>query len=285
MSAKTFKSFMAALRLEGKAPETLRVYEKCLRRFEEYIEEEGLEMNGDAMLKFLTYLSEEAKLQPATRTQFTVVLKRYYNFLEVKYPKIKTPRIFLGQPKHLSRDDFLKLYESTTDNLEFRAMLSTDYSTGMRISELISRRLSDLDMDKKQIFVHGKTPDDSDATLPLNATAIHDLQEWFSYRLSKGFPPLQKSDFIFHRPEDSSMEYSRSTATVYLYKYCKLAGVPRISWHKVRHSMATHLREDKVPLWDIKDILRHKDIKTTQRYARSDPETLRESTKGKGVLK
>ena len=279
-----YKQFMGALRLEGKAEETLRAYDKCLRTYEEFIKDNELARDGDSLIEFVTYIKDEKKQQPATISLYITVLKRYFDYHDIKRPKIKTPAVQMGAPKYLERDAFLKLYEATDGDPQFRAMLSVDYATAMRRSELISRKMSDLDMDKKQIFVHGKTPEASDAWIPLGQTAINDLQAYFLWLSENDFPRLEPDDYIFHRLGSPKMRYCESTMTIRLYRYCKRARVKKISWHKVRHTRATHLLQDGVSIYTIQNLLRHHDPRTTARYARHDTESLRAATEGKGVL-
>jgi len=95
-------------------------------------------------------------------------------------------------------------------------------------------------------------------------------------------PALQDQDYFFHRPGNTKTAVSKATLSRQLYRLCDKVGIKRISWHKIRHSRATHLRQDDVKVENIQALLRHKSLATTMRYASTDTEKLREKLRGKG---
>lgn len=284
MTKEKVKEFMTILRLEDKAAETLRTYGKAITKYESYLATNKLKPDTDSMMSFLVRLKDKEKLRPSTIKLYMIILKRYFKFLGETFPKIKIPKLSLGPPKFIEKDDFIKLYDASATDPKLRAELSVAYSSAMRITELVTRKVQDLDLEAARIFVSGKTGPESDSWLPLSPTAIKDLNEYLAYRASKGYAALQNDDFLFPRHEDGKVQTSKSSLTVELYGLCKKAGIKRCSWHIIRHTRATHLREDGTRMEDIQVLLRHGSPNTTARYARSDTEKLRKAINDKDVI-
>lgn len=278
-------NFMAAIKLENKSIETLRTYDKAIRKYEDFIKKRKLKHGKETVLEFLTYLTNKEKAKPATVRLYMTVVKRYYIFNEWTFPKIKTPTVHIGPPKFIERDDLKRLYDQTIDDPQLRAEFSLAYCSAMRISELLSRKVGDINLNKKTVFVHGKTSESSDAHLPLNDTCVKDLVAYFTWRSQEGMPAMKPDDYLFHRRSNPQLPVPKSTLTLQLYTLCRKIGIEEQSWHKIRHSRATHMRDDGVPMEDIGEQLRHNSPNTTARYARSDTERLRKKTAGSDVLK
>jgi integrase/recombinase XerD len=275
---------MMTLKLENKPPETLRTYDKCLRKYEDFLSRRKLKNNADSMLDFLNYIVNTEKLKPNTVKLYMIILKRYFKFLEIPFPKVRLPNVPMGAPKFIEKDAFKKLYDATVDNPMLRCQLSVCYSCAMRIEELTTRKSIEVDLNKARVFVAGKTGPESDAWLPMTETTVRDARAYLLWRRDQGMPLLQDQDYFFHRTKDCKVPVSKATLSKQLYKLCDQVGIKRISWHKIRHSRATHLRQDDVKMEDIQALLRHKSIGTTLRYARTDTEKLREKLKGKDAF-
>jgi len=283
-SKDLYKSFLTTLRFENKSAETIRTYEKCLRKYREYLKETKQELGEDSMLDFLSDMSEREKLKPSTVKLYMIILKRFFRFIGEDFPKVKLPKIPKGRPKFIERDDFIRIYALTEGWYPLRPILSCAYSAAMRISEVTTRKYKDVDLRKRTLFVAGKTGPETDAKLPLDASATRDIELWLQFRRDNKMPDLKAEDYLFHRPNDQSKPYSKSTLNSQMYSLCEQVGIEHRSFHKVRHSRATHLREDGIDLVNIKDLLRHKSIMTTMVYASTDTEKLRKVLGDKDVL-
>lgn len=275
---------MNILIIENKPKETLRTYRKCINKYQRFLAEKRTTVSTDSCLQFLVNMSQVEKLKPATIKLYMIILKRYFKFAAIPFPVMKMPNVPLGPPIFIEKVDFQKLYDATAGNPLLRSQISMCYSAGLRITELCTRKVIDVDLEKKRVFVGGKTGPETDAWLPLTNTAKRDAQDYLADRIRRGLAPLQPDDYFYHREGNTKESYSTSTIESHIYGLCDQVGMKRKSWHKVRHSRATHLREDNVRMEDIKDLLRHKSIKTTERYARTDTEKLRTKIQGKGEL-
>lgn len=262
--------------LERLRPETIRSYTKCIRAYDAWLK--GKQPSPQNLVLFFNHLMATRK--PSTIQLYKWALKVWFDFLHLDYPKFKTPTVKFPAPKFLPEEQLKRLFEAA-DSLMDRAMISVCYSSAMRIGELTTRRVQDLDLKSKRprVFVAGKTDPDSDAWLPLSPAAVRDLD---NYLVSIG-RELKPNDYIFFEG-DPSMPIPVRTASDRLYAIQDKAGMKKFGWHRIRHSRATHLRDKGVAIEDISAILRHKDIKTTMRYAHTDTDMLGKKTDGKDVL-
>ena len=240
-------------------------------------------LDEDTILDFLEYMSIKRKRSPATMRMYIVTLKMFCREVKVDFPTVKSPHISLGKPKYLEKEDFAKLYtEGAGDPLD-KALLSVAYATGMRIGEVMTRKVKDLRIDDVRtaaVFVHGKTGEDTDAWLPLTKTAVLDIRTFFKWIGATGNDSMKPENYVFPSPLNRNNHMSVSGAETRLVQMFIRAGIEKPkgqAWHIVRHSRATHLREDGVNIWDIKDLLRHTSIATTLRYAHTDTEKLRKA--------
>jgi site-specific recombinase XerD len=285
MQDALFRSFLTSVRLENKSTETLRTYDKCLRKYRDFLvqRKKPLEVNKESMALFITWMTDKG-LQPSSIRLYMVILKRFFEFIDQEFPKIKYPKTPRKRPIFIEKEDFLRMYDLIKDP-EMRALVSIDYSTAMRINELVTRKVKDLEIKKDKagntigsIFVTGKTGPESDARLPLDPTSIADLQAYLATQ------KLEPDDYIFHREKDTKTPASKSTLTIKLYSLSVEAGLEPMSWHKIRHSRATHLREQGVAIEEIQSLLRHASINTTLIYASTDTDKLRRVLDDKNVL-
>lgn len=279
-----FEAFISILSIENKPPETIRTYRKCIKKYSNFIELNKTTVSTDSCLRFLVNMVQVEKLKPATVKLYMIILKRYFKYVVIPFPVMKLPNVPLGPPVFIEKEDFQKLYDATSGNALLRSQLSMCYSAGLRITELCTRKAKDVDLAKRRVFVGGKTGPETDAWIPLSDSAVRDAIDYLADRAKRGLPQLEPEDYFFHRNGDQQEAFSTSTLESHIYALCDSIGMKRKSWHKVRHSRATHLREDDVRMEDIKDLLRHKSIKTTERYARTDTEKLRTKIQGRGEL-
>ena len=180
--------------------------------------------------------------------------------LGVKLPKKKKQ---LPTVLSVEEVDALMVAASGDDPLELRnrAMLEILYGSGLRITELLELRLSDLHLNMGFLNVTGKG--NKERIVPVGAEAAYALKQY----LDKGRPKLKK------QPGDILFVNSRGTSLsrVGFYKVLKLitkkAGITKdVSPHTLRHSFASHLLQNGVDLRVVQELLGHEDISTTQIY-------------------
>jgi len=169
--------------------------------------------------------------------------------------RIKRPRGIKNLPVVLSKEEVKSMIE-ITGNLKHRAILAVIYSAGLRISEAINLRPSDIDSDRKQIRIHGKGNKYRYTLLSDNVLVILRMY-WKAYRPAK---------YLFEG-HIKGQPVSRSTIQIVFRKAVKKTGINKqATVHSLRHSFATHLLESGVNLKIIQSLLGHSSLRTTSIY-------------------
>jgi integrase/recombinase XerD len=153
-----------------------------------------------------------------------------------------------------------------------RAMLEVLYSCGLRVSELIRLRYSDIYFDEEFIRVEGKGK--KQRLVPISQTALHEIR---NYLYDRRQITVQKGceDILFLNQRGRGL--SRVMIFYVIKQYAELAGIRKtVSPHTFRHSFATHLLEGGANLRAIQMMLGHKKITTTELYTHIDREFLRQ---------
>src|SRR6516165_2471140 len=195
----------------------------------------------------------------ALRFFFKVTLKR--RDLADEVVSAREPRRL---PIVLSPEEVGRLLSSAT-NIKHKALLSLAYATGLRASEVVSLKLTDIDRERMVIRVEqGKGKKDRYVMLSPNLLEL--LREWWRAARKKGWmPPGQPWLFPSYR--------GQHTSTRQLHRIVRLAAgragiAKRVGVHTLRHSFATHLLEQKTDIRIIQVLLGHKKLDTTALYTR-----------------
>lgn len=214
-----------------------------------------------------------AGFSPRSVARFVACVRGFYRFL-VRDGHLRTdpaddlraPRAWPGLPKFLSVDQIDRLIEqpdvSTPAGLRDRALIELLYATGMRVSELVSVRLGDMNLRGGYLTCLGKGA--KERLVPMGAPAVR----WVRAYIDSGRPRMlagRPSDWLFVNARGGRL--SRVGFWKILKQHGRQAGLPRdISPHVLRHSFATHLLERGADLRSIQSLLGHADISTTQIY-------------------
>ena len=158
-------------------------------------------------------------------------------------------------PTVLSRNEVLRILQ-VTKNLKHRVILGLIYSSGLRIGELLTLKLNEIDVDRRQLFVKsGKGK--KDRTVILAESIIPLLFNYLNTYMPK----------VYFVEGQNGGAYSSESIRSFLKKSCKQAGiVKRVTPHTLRHSFATHMLEDGVDLRYIQTLLGHSKPETTMIY-------------------
>jgi len=180
---------------------------------------------------------------------------------------------FLRHPRH--RFDFLSHEEA--DRLvaamptePWQTMATLALNTGLRIGEICGLQWNDIDMHGRQLVVRrsvvrgivGSTKNNRERQIPLSAAAAGALAK---------IPPDYQ--FVFHREDGGPLLHA--TARNQIIKACRRAGLRRIGWHVLRHTFASWLVSDGVPLPVVQSLLGHANIEMTMRYSHMAPSSFR----------
>lgn len=283
--------FLAYLELErGLSRNTLEAYRSDLQQLGEYLERVGvgpLEVDSVTLSAFVSELAEgtdeRRPAAPATLQRKIACLRSFYRFLRREdaidvdpTAEVRAPRSRARLPHVLTRDQVAQLLAqpqgTTPAALRDRALLETMYACGLRASEAVSLRLSDLDLDGGVLIASGKGS--KQRIIPIGSKALETLQSY----LQDGRPKvvgIRDEPHVFVNLRGSSL--SRQGLYKIVQRHARTAGLDaRMSPHTLRHTFATHLLAGGCDLRSLQEMLGHADIGTTQMYTHLSTERLRE---------
>ena len=218
------------------------------------------------------FLKKENVKNSKTRAHYITVLNNFYNFLINEsitktnpMDTIKQPKLEKKLPDYLTVEEVDKLLNIPLSNAyDYRnkAMLETLYGTGIRISELINIKLSDIDFAECYIRITGKGS--KERITPFNDVCKEFLEKYINeYR--NFILKTKQSEFLFVNSNGSRI--SRQGFFKILKEICLKQGINKnVSPHLLRHSFATHLLNNGADLRIIQELLGHSDLSTTQIY-------------------
>ena len=269
---------------EGLARNTLDSYRQDLSQFAIWLEKDAskdlLEAEQFDIQRYLAFKFPISK--PRSVSRLIASLRRLYRFslrenriavdptLQIESPKL--PR---SLPKSLSEDDVVALLNAPNLNdsigLRDRAMLEILYASGLRVSELVELKVTEVSLSEGVVRVTGKGS--KTRLVPMGEVAV----DWISRYLNEARPEILEkrlSDSLFVTQRGSSM--TRQAFWYLIKRYALLAGIHKpMSPHVLRHAFATHLLNHGADLRVVQMLLGHSDISTTQIYTHVARERLK----------
>jgi integrase/recombinase XerD len=282
------KEYLAYLKLEKNlSKNTVSSYKNDLSSFIHFLEEHKIsdpsQIESRLIIIFFTNL-EKVGLTSSSAARYFSSLKGFLNYLFANnyiksnpIEKVSPPKLAKSLPGVLSFADIEKILSmpitSKTLGIRDKTILEVFYACGLRVSELISLKLSDLFFNEEMIRVFGKGS--KERVVPIGSSAIH----WIQIYLSKSRPLLQKKmkseNYLFLNSRGSKL--SRMGVWKIVNTYVKESGIEKdVHPHTFRHSFATHLIEGGADLRSVQEMLGHADISTTQIYTHIDREFIKQ---------
>ncbi len=228
------------------------------------------EINSAMLTGYIRFLSEQG-YAVSTILRRTSSLRHFLSFLKEEgiyggeIPKYDPPKKERRLPDVLSLEEVDALLEApdpkTPSGLRDQAMLELMYATGLRVSELLSLRLRDIDLERNIVRVIGKG--DKERKVPMGEYACDVLKEYIAKSRfeNKG----NNSPYVFLNKQGKPL--SRVYFFKAVKKYAESAGIDRhVSPHTIRHCFATHLLENGAELRAVQTLLGHSKIATTEIY-------------------
>ncbi len=280
------KGFTDNLMVEyGLSGGTVRDYRREVERFVDFINRKGiglLEVGPTTVVSFLASL-RDGGLSARSYARSLVTLRSLYRFL-VKERLIETspvavlemPRFKGKLPSLLSVKEVEMLLNGppagTMIGIRDRAMMECLYATGMRVSELVSLLLKDLNLQAGYLIVYGKGS--KERVVPIGETAITWIKRYLD-RPRRAILKGRDSDVLFVTSRGGGM--TRQNFWAMLKGYARKVGIAlkKVKPHAVRHSFATHLLERGADLRMVQVMLGHADISTTQIYTHIESRRLK----------
>ena len=281
--------FMEYLTVElGLSPNTKLAYERDLRLLQKALklenQEELLTVSRKELLDYMTELKEQGR-SASTIARKLASIKAFYRFLtSERYIKRDPAEVLEAANKGLQLPKVLTLREveelldapnlGTLEGYRDKTMLEVLYATGMRVSELISIPMGNVDLKMNYLIARGKGS--KERVLPLGSIAVKYLTRYLDIvrpqLLKEGSKDVQE---LFLSTWGKAMTRQRFFEII--EEYGKQAGIAKkITPHMLRHSFATHMLNNGTDLRVVQELLGHADISTTQIYTHMDMERLRE---------
>ena len=253
------------MQLRNLTPATQRSYVHYVAEYARYFNRSPEKLDAEAVHQYLLYLLNERKLSPESVNTCVSALKfLYLNTLEMPwtdeyFPRAKRPHRL---PIVLSQEEMLLFFDHIP-GLKNRAALMTCYGAGLRVSEAVALKVSDIDGKRRLIRVEqGKGQKDRYATL---SDRLHMV-------LRRYYKALRPEEYLF-----PSWKKDRHMSAGSLQLACREAAAhaglrKKVTVHGLRHAFATHLLEQGTDLRVIQVLLGHSQIDTTARYTRVSPQ-------------
>ena len=271
---------------KGLSANTISAYKRDLQKFDDFARKRKLTLESicrDDLVDFLAGLYR-LKLESRTVARQLVTLRNFFRFAQVQELIKEDPSVNLESPKiRRNLPGYLRLEEvervlnqpdvKNPIGLRDRAMLETLYSTGLRVSELIGLRVTDLDAGVGCVRCIGKG--DKERIVPVGKKALAIVEKYLRDARPKLLGKVPGSPALFVNRRGAPL--SRVGVWKILSAYGRLAGmrVP-LTPHMLRHSFATHLLERGADLRSVQLMLGHADISTTQIYTHVVEERLKQ---------
>lgn len=250
------------LTLKAYSPSTVRTYKNEFRVYLSWLGGRTPEsMTVEDIRGYLRRCLEEWRLSENTLHSRINALKFYYEQVlgrEKFFWEIPRPKKAVILPNVLGERELERMFRAVT-NLKHKAILFTAYSAGLRVSEVVRLKISDIDSGRMEIFIR-RSKGKKDRVVQLSVLLLDILR---AYLLAANPRPRV---WLFEG-ERVGAPYSVRSAQMIFNKAKQMAGIRKeVSFHSLRHSFATHLLEKGIDIRYIKDILGHFSIKTTERY-------------------
>lgn len=268
---------------EGLARNTLESYSRDLSQFADWLQKRGTELlavSRTDLEQYLAHRSPHAK--PRSIGRLIASLRRFYRYLlrenlVATDPTLQldSPKLPRSLPKSLTEAEVEALLNQPDINqllgLRDKAMLETLYATGLRVSELVGLKVTEVSLNEGVVRATGKGS--KTRLVPLGEEAL----DWITRYLKEARPEIlhgQMSDSLFVTQRGDAM--TRQAFWYLIKRHAKLAGITKVmSPHVLRHAFATHLLNHGADLRVVQMLLGHADISTTQIYTHVARERLK----------
>lgn len=249
------------MQLRAYSGHTQDVYGRAVRSFLDFSGKSAESLNEQDVRNYVLHLMRGSlskgsinTYQAAIRFFFGVTLNRTMNYLQM--PRLKEDKAL---PEILSRDEIARLLDHC-ENPKHKAIFGLAYGSGLRVSEICAMKVQDIDSKQMRVFVRNSKRDKDRYTI-LSQQSLEFLRDhWRSFR------PKHPEGLLFPGWRNITSITERAINDA-LKKWLRVADISRnVSMHSLRHAFATHLLEDGVDIFTIKELLGHSSITSTTVY-------------------
>ncbi|MFT6166441.1 MAG: integrase/recombinase XerD [Vicingaceae bacterium] len=284
------KGFLSYLKLEKSlSSNSIEAYLRDLSKFLQFLELKSLnpapnDVEVVHVQNFMAWLYDN---EIGARSQARILsgIKAFFNYLLMEEvvdlnptSLVEGPKLGMKIPEVLSIEEIDAIIGvidlSSKEGERNRAILETLYGCGLRVSELINLKISNLLFEEGFVRVTGKG--NKERIVPIGSSAIKFIQYYFEHRRNHQAVKKEAEDVVFLNNRGSGL--TRIMIFTIVKKLCEKANISKVvSPHTFRHSFATHLIDGGADLRAIQEMLGHKSITTTEIYTHLDRQYLREA--------
>ncbi|HUS87052.1 MAG TPA: site-specific tyrosine recombinase/integron integrase [Bacteroidales bacterium] len=282
-SINEYESFLKIER--SLSQNTIKAYQNDISKLEEYISEYSpskmpADISFDDLKNFLKWL----KLENArTRARVLSGIRSFFRYMVIEGKMEENPAALIESPRlGMTIPEVLSIVEidsiigsidlSKTEGQRNRAIIETLYGCGLRVTELVNLRITDLHLDEGFISVTGKG--DKQRLVPISNQTIKEINYWFDDR--RRMKSIVDENILFLNRRGKKL--SRVMIFTIIKELTCAAGISKnVSPHTFRHSFATHMVQAGADLRAVQEMLGHESILTTEIYTHIDRLFLRET--------
>lgn len=262
MSINALYDLEKTLTLKGYSQSTIKTYKNMLTVFfSKFMDFDLKQITKEQIEGFIYQLIKENNISETYQNQMINAVKSYYEHVLAmprEYYEIKRPKKSINIPNILTENEVLKIIQQP-NNIKHKAILWTIYSGGLRISELVNLRITDIHSDNGYIFIKGAKGKKDRKTI-----------------LSEHLLPLLRNYYKAYKPAywlfegQTGGKYSvASIRAVFRRAVKETNSNPWATVHTLRHSFATHCIQNNINLRHIQNMLGHNNPKTTEIYTKT----------------
>ena len=271
---------------KGMSHNTARAYGDDVDKLTRYLADAGVGVDhatADDLERFVCTL-QDVGIQPRSQARIISGVKSFYKFLRLEGYMDTDPTELLLTPKigrHLPEVLTIAEIDAMVDCIDMskpegqrnRAIIETLYGCGLRVSELVSLKMSQLYLEEHYVIIQGKG--NKQRLVPISPVAIEQIGLYLEQTRSHQVIQRGNEDILFLNRRGAML--TRQMIFHIVKQLCELAGIRKvISPHTLRHSFATHLLEGGANLRAIQQMLGHESITTTEIYVHIDRSRLRD---------
>lgn len=270
------QAFVGYLNREKSASHNTQIsYERDLKKLKEYLAQQGIfrvqEVSETSLNSYVLFLEKEGKAA-STVSRYIASFKGFFEYClkhgvvaQDPTERLKPPKVEKKFPQILTISETKKLMDSPDLNSEKgirdKAMLEVLYATGIRVSELLSLKMEDMNLNMEYIVCHEKA---KDRIIPFGSEAKAALEAYIGAARDHMIGDAE-SEYLFVNCSGKPM--SRQGFWKLIKHYAEKVGIEKeITPHTFRHSFAAHLLENGADVQSVQKMMGHADVSTTQMY-------------------
>ena len=260
-NTKNLQKFVQFMRVRNYSEQTIGTYHACIKYLSMHYNKDTSRITNQEIHDYMAYKVQGENYSTSFQNQYINAVKLYYQYVhdkEIKPKYIERPRPSRRLPVVLTVTEVQRMLNSTT-NVKHKAILFTIYSLGLRISEAVNLKISDINSETMRVYVRN-SKGRKDRAIKLQPALLELLRKYYC--------AYKPKTYLFNgQGEKKGVKYSTTSISKVLQQAVSRAAISKhITVHTLRHSYATHLLENGTPLRVIQSLLGHKNSKTTEIY-------------------